>query len=95
MNTHPSSDEFAPEPIDVTRRFVRVRGERGNGFVEFEFAIGEPELFVEMVLNRAAFAEFCADNRVQMLDPAAAHTGTPDWEWSLHDATHARFRQDP
>lgn len=74
--------------FDTARRFVRVRGARGNGFVEFDFAIGEPELFVEMILSKEAFAEFCTRNQVEML-PALASEDEPgsDWEWRLADAT--------
>lgn len=53
------------------RRFVRVR-ERHDGFVEFDFAIGEPGLYVELILTDSAFDEFCAANHVQMLDDEAA-----------------------
>lgn len=48
------------------QRFVRVRGIR-NGFVEFDFAIGSPELYIELILNKAAFEEFCETNKVQQL----------------------------
>lgn len=48
------------------RRFVRVR-DRHDGFVEFDFAIGEPDLYVELILTEAAFDEFCETNRVRML----------------------------
>lgn len=58
------------EPLhcDTTRRFVRVLEERSDGLVFFEFSIGWPELAVELLLPRRAFAEFCAANRVQRLD---------------------------
>ena len=79
-------------PMDTTRRFVRVSGERANGFVEFEFAIGEPEIFVEMILPRAAFAEFCANNRVELLSPRDPDAPQGDWDWRLTDATHTRFK---
>ncbi len=78
--------------MDTTRRFVRLSGERPNGFVEFEFAIGEPEIFVEMILGREAFAEFCAVNRVEMLPPREPDAPQGDWDWRLADATHTRFR---
>jgi len=44
--------------FDPFRKFVRVTGERDDGFVEFDFALGEPELFAEMMLTRAAFEDF-------------------------------------
>lgn len=78
--------------MDTTRRFVRLSGERPNGFVEFEFAIGEPEIFVEMILPRPAFAEFCAANRVEMLPPRDPEAPQGDWDWRLADATHTRFK---
>jgi len=52
---------------DTTRRYVRVIEERADGMVAFEFAIGWPELSVELLLPAPAFAEFCAANRVQRL----------------------------
>ena len=78
--------------MDTTRRFVRPSGERPDGFVEFEFAIGEPEIFVEMILPHEAFTEFCLANRVELLPPRDADTPQGDWDWRLADATHTRFR---
>ncbi|MBS1191409.1 MAG: lapK [Rhodocyclaceae bacterium] len=81
------------QPMDTTRRFVRLRGERANGFVEFDFAIGEPEIFIEMILGREAFAEFCAANRVEMLPAQEADAvKDSDWGWRLADATQIRFK---
>jgi phenol/toluene 2-monooxygenase (NADH) P0/A0 len=74
MRTAPTSATNPPSPIDklpacdTTRRYVRVIEERSDGLVAFEFAIGWPELSVELLLPAAAFAEFCAVNRVQRLD---------------------------
>ncbi|MEI8168638.1 MAG: phenol hydroxylase subunit [Rhodoferax sp.] len=82
--------------LDTSRRFVRIRGERGNGFVEFDFAIGEPEVFVELILGRVAFAEFCVTNKVELLPPSEATSSDDgeksDWEWRLADATKTRFK---
>jgi phenol hydroxylase P0 protein len=83
---------LATLPMDTTRRFVRFSSERSNGFIEFEFAIGEPEIFVEMILGREAFAEFCAANRVEMLPPREPDAPQGDWDWRLADATHTRFK---
>jgi phenol/toluene 2-monooxygenase (NADH) P0/A0 len=33
-------------PFDLTKRYVRLTQVRADGFVEFEFAIGDPELAV-------------------------------------------------
>ena len=78
--------------VDVNRKFVRLVEQRADGLVEFEFSIGDPELFVEMLLPAAAFEEFCAANRVERLEGPRPQTEGSDWEWSLHEATHQRFR---
>jgi phenol/toluene 2-monooxygenase (NADH) P0/A0 len=85
------------EAFDTNRRFVRVVEHRADGFVEFRFAIGEPSLFVEMMLSEAAFAEFCSLNHAEPLEPlpAGGETGVDDiddWDWTLHDAVQRRFR---
>ena len=42
-----------PQSFDQLPRYVRVRSEPEATFVEFDFAIGYPDLFVELVqLNR-------------------------------------------
>lgn len=88
-------DREPPEPtaIDTDRRFVRVRALRPDGFVEFEFALGEPGLFVELVLRPEAFDEFCATNQVRFLPPDDDGDEPPDdWAWRLADAREKRFR---
>lgn len=52
------------------RRFVRILQEDKNGLVQFEFAIGWPDLAVELALPRAAFDEFCAQNAVRFVTEA-------------------------
>jgi phenol hydroxylase P0 protein len=86
--------------FDPSRKYVRVKELRHDGFVEFEFAIGEPELFVEMILMAAAFDEFCTLNKVSFvtdnsrlkLDIGEDAAERAEWNWSLHDATHRRFK---
>ena len=80
----------APAPLDTTRRFVRVFGERRGGFIEFEFAVGEPEVFIEMLLSPAAFSEFCATNKVEILPPRDPDAVPQDFDWRLSDVT--RFK---
>ena len=84
------------EPFDVERRFIRIVEERSNGLIEFEFAAGEPELYVEMVLPRAEFEDFC-----QMQGVAPTHGRLPQhdqdsldahWDWNLRDARERHFR---
>ena len=54
--------------VDTSLRFVRVLEQRADGLVTFEFAIGWPELAVELMLPGPAFAAFCAANHVRRLD---------------------------
>jgi len=49
-------------------KFVRVRNMRDDGFVEFDFSIGDPTLYVELILPSTAFNEFCNANGVTFLD---------------------------
>lgn len=95
----PPPDVTAPASFDVTQRFVRVTGQRPNGFIEFEFSVGDPALFAELILPPEAFAEFCLANGAIILPVAPgdnADTGngeTPDdWDWRLSDARNTRFR---
>jgi phenol hydroxylase P0 protein len=74
--------------FDATRRYVRVCERRPDGFIEFEFAIGDPALCVELMLPEAAFHEFCLANEVIVLDPASPGQG--DWAARLNAAS----RQD-
>jgi phenol hydroxylase P0 protein len=52
---------------NIANRFVRVKEVRADGLVCFEFAIGWPELFVDLMLPKPAFDDFCARNQVQLL----------------------------
>ncbi|MCM2297622.1 MAG: phenol hydroxylase subunit [Rhodoferax sp.] len=53
---------------EIKQKFVRVRQVRPGGLVCFEFAIGWPELFVDLMLPQAAFDDFCVQNQVQVLN---------------------------
>ena len=59
----------APPAFGVRQRYVRLLQVRPDGFVEFEFAIGEPELAVELILPADAYREFCRHNEVIELTP--------------------------
>lgn len=96
LMTEDRNEQIADENFDTRPRFVRVTGERA-GFVEFDFAIGEPDLHVEMILSKQAFDEFCENNRVAMLEPQAhVHEKVEDlgFEWRMSDATRLRVRND-
>ena len=88
---------MATGSCDITRKFVRVMRTRANGLIEFEFAVGDPDVAVELVMPKAAFDEFCANNQVELLStsPAVAfdaEAADADFHWNLHQATHQRFR---
>ncbi len=88
--------------FDPTRRYVRVVERRPDGLVEFEFAVGEPELFVEMLLPEPAFLAFCREQGVVATEASAAPVGSAAtasahegdgvsradtaWTWTLHEA---------
>ncbi|MGJ7917842.1 phenol hydroxylase subunit [Massilia sp. LXY-6] len=53
--------------MDVGKRYVRITGSH-QGFVEFDFAIGDPDITVELILPKSAFDEFCLKNKVVRLE---------------------------
>lgn len=77
--------------FDPTRRYVRVTRLRDDGFVEFDFAVGERDIYVEMILPARAFDEFCALNRVSFLDQATSVRidGDAALHWRLSDVNAA------
>jgi phenol hydroxylase P0 protein len=78
--------------FDPAATFVRVVQVRDDGFVELEFGVGEPGLFVEMILPQAAFDDFCAANKATLLGPQAPEPAPRnDWEWRLRDAMQKRL----
>ena len=68
ISSSPLASPAALPAVDTTLRFVRVLEQRPDGLVAFEFAIGWPELAVELMLPAAAFDAFCAANKVRRLD---------------------------
>lgn len=60
------------------RRFIRIVNARADGWVEFEFAMGEPQLFVEMRMHRADFEQFCKDQQVTPTAGSLPETTTGD-----------------
>lgn len=74
--------------IDTAVRYVRVVDMRADGFVAFDFAVGEPGIYVEMLLPVDAFHAFCAEHRAIRLEdgPAVPGTEPSDFSWRLRDA---------
>lgn len=74
--------------LEGVPRYVRVRAVRPDGFVEFDFALGEPGIFVELILPTSAFDEFCSANHVTLLGEETVGDGAGDsgWNWRISDA---------
>lgn len=79
------------EQFDTTLHYVRVTGKRDDGFVEFDFSVGQPEVALEMVLKQQDFEKFCAEQNVIFLEQDSKVSDDEEksaFQWSLHDATH-------
>ncbi|CAM2152498.1 phenol/toluene 2-monooxygenase (NADH) P0/A0 [Pararobbsia alpina] len=57
-------------PFDLSRRYVRFRERHDNGFVEFDFSIGDPALSVELVMSQNDYEAFCHTHAVIYLSAA-------------------------
>jgi len=62
-------------------RYVRVRRVVNDKFIEFDFAIEDPSLYVEMILPKPAFAAFCQHNKVVMMTEEQAAQVDADIEY--------------
>jgi phenol hydroxylase P0 protein len=95
----PADHPQDPKAWNPQARWVRILQQRANGMVEFEFAVGEPQLYVEMVMAGEAFAEFCAMHGVTptqgALPPATAGSAEHEWDWNLREARERHFRHEP
>jgi phenol/toluene 2-monooxygenase (NADH) P0/A0 len=81
MTTSPdlTTPDLAADPVcDLSRKFVRVLREQPNGLVAFEFAIGWPDLAVELAMPRPMFEEFCRRQQVERLPDDAASPALGD-----------------
>lgn len=77
-----------PTGFDVSRRYVRVLEIRTDGFVLFEFAVGEPDICAEMMLTQSGFIEFCAAQQVQFLPNETVEHSVQahhEMDWQLRD----------
>ena len=72
-------------------RFVRVTSRDRPGLVEFNFSIGDPSLYLEMILPVNAFDEFCRSNQVTYLtDEQAEAVARQQEKWRSGDAGNMR-----
>lgn len=77
----PSRD--TPNPL---QKYVRVRSEPDAKFVMFDFAIGDPSLYVELVLPPQAFKAFCENNQtIPMSAEQMAKNDAEEDKWRYGD----------
>ncbi len=87
--------KLKPSGSTTARHFVRVTCADHHGFTEFQYAIGDPNLYLEMTLPPAAFAEFCARHAVIHLTPAqAAAVDAGARRWHAGDEEEGEARVD-
>ena len=55
------------DPDGSPKCFIRIKGKRQR-FIEFDFAVGSPDLAMEMIMPEIDFAEFCHRHHVIMID---------------------------
>ncbi|WP_027855947.1 phenol hydroxylase subunit [Marinobacterium jannaschii] len=65
-----STPSTSPGAFENLVKYVRVRSSENARFVEFDFAISDPSLFVELVMPRGAFDLFCQKHRVVHMSTA-------------------------
>ncbi len=86
MENEPPQKQFA----ELTR-YVRVRRVVNDKFVEFDFAIDDPSLYVEMILPKSAFDAFCRHNKVVMMteeQAAAVDADMEKWRYGAETNNH-------
>ncbi len=72
--------------LESLTKYIRVRSQPDARFVEFDFAIGEPSLFVELIMPPAVFKVFCTNNAVvHMTDEQMADVDAELEKWRYGD----------
>lgn len=62
--------------------YVHVTNQLSNGYVEFNFALGDPSLYIEMILPRQAFREFCENNQtIELTSEQVAFVEEQELKW--------------
>lgn len=94
VDLHMRSDSKKPA-FDRLVKYVRVRSEPGARFVEFDFAIGDPSLFVELVMPPGAFECFCEQNHVvHMTDEQMQAVDSEMEKWRYGEETLMAHNHD-
>ena len=58
--------------IATLRKYVRITNIDHHGFVEFQFSVDDPNLYLEMTLPKPAFDEFCREHQAEHLSEEQA-----------------------
>lgn len=69
MNQATASGTASKNPLEL-KKYIRIRSKPGARFVEFDFAINDPSLFVELIMPQDSFVDFCARNDVTEMTQA-------------------------
>lgn len=64
-STRGDTAELRPVEVNPKRKSVTVTKIRTDGFVEFDFSVGDPDIVAEMLLSAEAFERFCRDQDVR------------------------------
>jgi len=89
------SDNPNASKFDQLTRYIRVRSKPQARFVEFDFAIGDPSLFVELVMPQGAFEHFCKTNQVvHMSDAQMAAVDAEMTKWRYGEDTLMAHNHD-
>jgi phenol/toluene 2-monooxygenase (NADH) P0/A0 len=72
--------------IDYEWRAIRIAEVRADGFVAFDFYVGDPDIYAEMILTADAFKEFCATHGVEPTGPELRIGSADGLGFSLRDA---------
>jgi phenol hydroxylase P0 protein len=68
--------------VPKLKKYIRVTGDLNAKFVEFDFAIHDPTLYVELVLPQDAFQKFCQTNEVvEMNEEQKALNDAEEEKW--------------
>lgn len=77
------------------KRYVHVTNRERVGFVEFNFSINDPSLFLEMILPLKAFDDFCHYNDVTFLSEEQIRLVEQQHnKWNSGDVNHVPNVQD-
>lgn len=81
--------------VNLKNKYVRVTGIRDDKFIEFDFSIDYPEIFVELVLPIEMFQTFCTNNNVKILDAENDTQAEHDrMQWRIGNARDVIFNED-